>query len=58
MKGLDCCICIYDLTRKEIAPARTVIEGFAVCDDHMGYVAQGKRWHSIMEMLPNPLGRT
>jgi hypothetical protein len=43
---LYCAICLYVRTGVA-AEAVTVIEGYAVCDDHMGYVAQGENWASI-----------
>lgn len=49
--GLNCALCLYDLQHPAVAPAITVIEGFAVCESHMGYVAQGTRWFHIMEAL-------
>jgi len=51
MIELQCALCHYDLPRK-VTPAVTVIEGFAVCGKHVSCVAQGKRWHRIMELLP------
>jgi hypothetical protein len=34
-----------------VAPAVTVLEGYAVCSDHLGYVAQGTRWQGILEAV-------
>ena len=37
---LRCCLCLY--VRKGVAPpADTVINGQAVCYDHMGYITGG-----------------
>jgi hypothetical protein len=42
-----CCVCLY--VREGIAPdAVTVINGYAVCEDHLGIVAQGREWNSIL----------
>lgn len=44
---LCCAVCLY--VRKGVAnEATTIIEGYAVCDDHLGYVAQGERFVSIL----------
>lgn len=44
-----CAICMYvPDTPHEANEAVTVIRGYAVCDDHMGYVAQGEEWHAIL----------
>jgi hypothetical protein len=43
-----CAVCLY--IRTGVAEsAITVIEGYAVCEDHLGYVAQGQRFASILE---------
>lgn len=44
---LYCAVCFYTRTGKA-EEAVTVIEGYAVCEDHMGYVAQGERFAAIM----------
>lgn len=46
---LACAVCLYALRDDVAREAITVIEGYAVCYDHMGLVAQGKRWSAIME---------
>jgi hypothetical protein len=44
---LLCAICLY--TKEDTANrAVTVIRGYAVCDDHLGYVAQGEEWFYIL----------
>lgn len=44
---LVCAICLY--TKTDTANrAITVIRGYAVCDDHLGYVAQGEEWYYIL----------
>jgi hypothetical protein len=48
MEALKCGICLY--IRTGVAEdAITVIEGYAVCEDHMGYVAQGTRFTAITQ---------
>ena len=42
-----CAVCIYVRVGLS-SPAVTVIEGYAVCELHMGRVAQGARFHAIM----------
>lgn len=44
---LVCAVCLYVRTGIA-ADAVTVVEGYAVCDDHVGYVAQGEQFHSIL----------
>lgn len=44
--GLHCAVCLYVRTGVALM-AVTIIEGYAVCEDHMGYVAQGSRFHAI-----------
>jgi hypothetical protein len=46
---LACCICLFALRDEVARDAVTVIEGYAVCYNHMGYVAQGNRWHAILK---------
>jgi len=42
-----CGICLF--VREGLAPdAVTVINGQAVCDDHVPLVAQGSEWNSIL----------
>ena len=45
---LVCAICMYIKSDEPASEAVTVIEGYAVCDDHLGYVAQGERWYHIL----------
>lgn len=52
--GLDCALCIYDQSLTTPRLAVTVIEGYAVCDGHLGYVAQGGRFTSILKVIRNP----
>lgn len=47
---LMCALCLY-LPNHEPEDAVTVLEGYAVCSDHMGYVAQGTRWYALLEAL-------
>lgn len=45
--GQVCGVCFY--VREGPAPdAVTTIRGYAVCEDHMGLVAQGMEWTSIL----------
>lgn len=44
---LDCAVCLYSHGK---ATATTVLEGYAVCADHLGVVAQGSTFHSIVRM--------
>ena len=45
--GQVCAICLY--AREGTAEdAVTTIRGYAVCEDHMGLVAQGMEWSSII----------
>jgi hypothetical protein len=52
---LACCICLYGLRAGVARPALTLIEGYAVCYDHMGHVAQGARWHHILQVAMREL---
>jgi hypothetical protein len=46
---IRCAICFYvPETPHEAAEAVTIIRGYAVCEDHLGYVAQGTEWHAIL----------
>ena len=47
---LYCCICVYSRS-STAATADTVIRGYAVCVDHVGYVAQGTEWAVIMNTI-------
>lgn len=45
--GQVCCVCLY--TREGTAEdAVTTIRGYSVCEDHLGLVAQGSEWNSII----------
>lgn len=47
---LVCAVCLY--VRDGVAsPAITVIEGYAVCEDHLGYVAQGTTFATIVRSV-------
>lgn len=43
---MNCAICLY-VSGNPRRKAVTVLEGYAVCADHLGYVAQGSRWAAI-----------
>lgn len=45
--SLCCAVCLY-AREGQAEEAVTVIEGYAVCDDHLGHVAQGQRFVAIM----------
>jgi hypothetical protein len=42
------CLCTPDGPR---TLAVTVVEGYAVCHDHLPYVAQGTRWYRLQEAV-------
>lgn len=42
------CLCLY-VRSGEAQEAVTVIEGTAVCEDHLGIVAQGLDWHAVLK---------
>lgn len=44
---MTCCICLF-LPGKSYN-AITIIDGYAVCEDHIGYV-QGGNWFSILRL--------
>jgi len=48
---LICAVCLYNEGGGKAKTALTVIEGYAVCDDHLGYVAQGQKFASIIRTL-------
>ena len=48
MRDLLCAVCLYDESRLPPEPALTVIEGYAVCEHHLGFVAQGERFAGII----------
>lgn len=50
-RGLLCAVCLYAPPVDSDGKANlaiTVIEGYAVCEDCLGYVAQGQAFHSIL----------
>ena len=49
--ALICSLCLYAEPGGTANRALTVIEGYAVCDDHLGYVAQGQTWHSMLTAM-------
>jgi hypothetical protein len=49
--ALICALCLYKDSGGKAKTALTVIEGYAVCDDHLGYVAQGQNWASILRAV-------
>jgi hypothetical protein len=51
---LHCAVCMYVKTGPA-AEAVTVIEGYAVCDDHVGRVAQGTRFAAIIRKDGRPV---
>lgn len=46
--ALVCAVCLYAQDGGKAKIALTVIEGYAVCDDHRGHVAQGMRFALIL----------
>lgn len=50
-KALVCALCLYMEDGRKANIALTVIEGYAVCDDHLGYVAQGQHFHSLITAI-------
>jgi hypothetical protein len=50
--NLLCAACLYDENRATAAqPAVTIIEGYAVCDDHLWVVATGELFASIVNAM-------
>lgn len=49
--ALVCALCLYREPGGKANTALTVIEGYAVCDDHLGYVAQGERFAGILRSV-------
>jgi hypothetical protein len=49
--ALVCALCMYAEPGGKAKTALTVIEGYAVCEDHMGYVAQGEGFASIVRAV-------
>jgi hypothetical protein len=45
---LCCAVCLYDGNDAAANDAATVVEGYAVCFDHLGFVAQGQRFAGIV----------
>lgn len=50
-RALVCAVCLYCVDGRKAETALTVIEGYAVCGDHLGYVAQGERYASIVRAV-------
>jgi hypothetical protein len=49
MSTVFCAVCYYvPPPDKRLRVAVTIIEGYAVCEDHLGYVAQGQRFAAIL----------
>lgn len=49
MSTVFCVICLYvPPPDKKTRVAVTVINGYAVCDDHLGYVDHGEHWSSTL----------
>jgi hypothetical protein len=45
---LQCAVCLHaDPHDRVRTSAVTVIEGYAVCEDHVAFVAHGERWAAI-----------
>lgn len=54
MSGLSCCLCLH--ARKGVAEeAITIINGQAVCEDHMSYV-QGDNFSSALATVKREEG--
>lgn len=48
---LYCAICMYVPDTPHLpTEAVTILNGFAVCDEHLGVVAQGQEWHTILSV--------
>jgi hypothetical protein len=45
VSNLLCVVCWY--VRKRPRPALTVLNGYAVCDDHIDLLPHGDRWASV-----------
>jgi hypothetical protein len=45
---VKCVLCLY-VRSGEAEEAVTVIEGYAVCEDHLGIMAQGLDWHGVLK---------
>lgn len=45
-----CALCLYNPDGPRTL-AVTVLEGYAVCHDHLPYVAQGTRWYHLLEAV-------
>lgn len=54
--ALVCAICLYRPDGGKAKTALTVIEGYAVCEDHLGYVAQGQRFAGLIETVKRESG--
>ena len=44
--GQVCSLCLYVKTGRA-RPVLTTIRGYAVCELHIGYAAQGTEWHAM-----------
>ena len=51
--SLYCVLCMYSPKGGKAKSAVTIIQGYAVCDDHMGYVAQGSEWYFLYRAVQN-----
>ena len=49
--NLLCCVCFY--TRDVAEPALTVIAGYAVCEDHAGYIQDATLSRAIAQVKRN-----
>ena len=49
--ALVCALCMYREPGGKAKTALTVIAGYAVCEDHLGYVAQGQRFAGILRSV-------
>lgn len=45
--GKVCCVCLF-VREGPAEDAVTTIRGYEVCEDHLGLVAQGTEWASII----------
>ena len=48
-----CALCMYETKDcfQEANKAITVLRGYAVCEDHISYLAQGNEWAVIMNAI-------
>ena len=48
--SLFCCVCIYVPPKDgKMRLAWTIVNGYAVCGDHIGYVPHGPAWTGVIE---------